>query len=356
MNRTAAAVSFSRSRARLLLSVCLLALLAAGFVALADRDGPKTAPPDAVTALPPILTPSQLYDHAQAAVVEVIIDDHLNGSGWIADPSGLVFTAAHVVDRDHKRIEVMTSKGERIEATLVAVDAGHDMAMLRLAGRDAPYPALPTAISLPQPGEAIYLFGSPIYRHAIMIRGYVARRDMAFEYLSEQQTYIETMYVAADTPRGTSGGAWLNARGQVVGLQSGMMLDNSAQVGIAFVTPASAIHQLLQSKESATTLSLGVAIEEMWEQPTDFLRKFPAKTEGIVIRTAHDGGPAAKAGLGESDVIVAVDGVPIRYRDQFMRLILATPKGKDVVLRVIHSIAPDRPRSITVTPQRVEKK
>lgn len=294
-----------------------------------------------------------LYDRVTPALVEVLVDDHLNGSGWIATTDGLVVTAAHVVDAADRRIEILVPDVGRLPAKKIAEDVGHDLALLELPKRDGGYPALPLAERMPKPGNDIYQFGAPIYRHAVMLRGCVARDEPAFEYLADHHTYIEAFHVTADTPRGTSGGPWVDRAGRVVGLQSGMMRDNNAQAGISFVTPVEAITQLVRTKQSAQTMSVGMAVEELWEQPWDFLKRFPRRTEGLVVRQLKQRGPADDAGLKEMQVILAVNDRPVTHRDAFLALVRDAKPGDEMKLTILKADSVKR-YTVTLKPQRLE--
>ena len=328
--------------------VALLLFLFLAFATFADKPA---APPMSAPPVAPIHT---LYDRALPAIVEILVNDQLNGSGWIADREGYVITAAHVVSSDKPRIEILTKDQGRLDAKLIAVNLGHDLALLKLPQREGGYPFLTHAKKTPTAGSDIYLFGAPIYRHAVMLKGNVARNTTTFEYLPTQRSHIEAIHVAAHTPRGTSGGPWLTDTGEVVALQSGMMSDQNAQVGIAFVIPIQPIQFLLNTKASATTPTLGVAVEELWEQPRDFLKKYPAKLEGIVLRQPIADGPAAKAGLKESDVVLALSGHPVRLRDQFMRFIRDAKVGDEVKLRFLRD-GNTTPQEVSVKIGRMEK-
>jgi S1-C subfamily serine protease len=333
---------------RLVPVACGFALLAAFLSLRAAADQPPASP---AASPPPALT---LYDRAMPGAVEVLVNDHLNGSGWIADREGHVFTAAHVVAGDNRRIEVLTREHGRLDAKIIALDLGHDLALLRLPPRDEGYAFIPNAARMPPAGSDVYLFGSPIYRHSLLLKGAVARNGTTFEYLPDQRAYIETVHVAADTPRGTSGGPWLNEAGQIIGLQSGMMRDQNAQVGIAFVIPVEPIIALLKSKVSASTPTLGAAVEEIWEQPWDFLKKFPAKTEGVVIRNPDSDGMATKAGLLELDLVVAVNDEPVRLRDQFVRIIRTAKPGDELTFKTMRAPS-TTPRIVKVKLEKMEK-
>ncbi len=280
----------------------------------ADEALPKPAPanPDA----------GNLYDRALPAIVEILTDDHLNGAGCVVDAKGIVLTAAHVV-RGSRRIEVLTHDRQRLTATVLAMDLGSDAALLELPARATAYPALPLAGATPRAGADVYLFGAPLYRHGVMLRGTVGRNAPTFEYLPGVRTYVEAIHVAGDGPRGTSGGPWLNADGRVVGMQSASMTDTLANrhPGIAMLIPVERLRNLIEKKADIAATTIGAAVEEIWEQDDKLRGKFPLRTEGLVLWEMEPLGPASRAGLIEGDVVTAVDGKPVRYRDEFLRLV-----------------------------------
>ncbi len=325
MMQTSRPLSNQRSALRVIVPLCLLCAFWLTWAAIADRP-----------AAPPMSAPQlSLYDRVKAVTVEILVNDHLNGTGWIADAQGHVFTAAHVVSGEDRRIEVLTQNYGRLEAKLIALDRGHDLALLQLPQREGGYAFAPMAAAMPPALSDVYLMGAPIYRHSVLLEGRVARTGTTFEYLPNLRNYIETIHVAGSSPRGTSGGPWFNSRGEIVGLQSGMMRDQNASVGIAFVIPVQFIQFLINTKADVETVTLGAAVEELWEQPWDMLKKFPAKTQGLVVRVPEADGPAGKAGLKENDVIIAVDDKPVYLRDEFIKLLRARRAGDELKLSIL---------------------
>src|SRR5437868_828515 len=73
---------------------------------------------------------SDLYSNACKSFVEILIDNHLDGSGWIATADGIAVTTAHVVGSPGKRIEIQSESLGRLEAKVIAVDRGNDTALL----------------------------------------------------------------------------------------------------------------------------------------------------------------------------------------------------------------------------------
>ena len=86
--------------------------------------------------------PADFYERVRRACIEVLVDDHLDGSGWIAEAEGIVVTAAHVVNTPGKRVEVMSPIIGRMEAKVIAIDRGNDTAVLKLPPREGGYPVL----------------------------------------------------------------------------------------------------------------------------------------------------------------------------------------------------------------------
>ncbi len=277
-------------------------------------------------------TVGSLYDSARRATVEVLVDGHLGGSGCFVDEDGLIVTAAHVIGGPERKIEVLSHLVNRQPARAIAVDLGHDLALLRVEPREGGYPVLSPAAELPSVGEDVLLYGNPVYRHGIMQRGMVARGDLTFEY---QAHFVEVMQIAATVQEGSSGGPWLNRRGQLIGIQSGAVTSKSFPAGVANVSPAPAIRSLLESQRHASTPTIGLFVDELWILQPDELKRYPPGTEGVIVQQLQEDGPAARAGLQQGDLIARTDDNSIRYRDDFVRAIRSKQPGDAIRLSII---------------------
>lgn len=276
---------------------------------------------------------SQLYDKAKAACVEVLVNGHLNGSGCIVGADGLVLTAAHVIEEPSRKIELNTTSAGRVAASIVAVDLGHDLALLQIDSKSAAYQPIELADRPPPAASEVFLIGAPIYRHAVLVPGKTASDRTTFEYYTEH--YIEVTHVAATVPMGMSGGPWLDAAGRLVGMQSGVMSQNAIPVGIAFVAPLDAIRKLLKERQTASTPTLGLAVDELWQQDRKTLDRFPAEREGLLVTGLQDDGPAARSALKRGDLIVAAGGKPVRLSEEMQRVVLAHKPGETLELTVL---------------------
>ena len=288
-----------------------------------------------------------IYRSASAASVEILVAGRLTGSGWLAHQDGLVVTAAHAVWKlKDKRIDVRSSTLGRIRAKLIAMDRGHDIALLKLTGRKEPFPFLKIADRAPLPGEDVYLFGAALFRHELMIKGAMARMKPTFEYLANQKTYIRIFHIGAPSPPGTSGGCWLDSQGRVFGNQSAFMSRNGVGLGVAMVAPPDAIARLVKTRKSASTPTADTAFEELWSQSQAFIKRFPQDITGVVPVLTVKGGVADKAGLKGDLLITSIDGRKIVDRDNFMRYLRTKKPGTEVTFKVM---TPDKHESRGIT-------
>lgn len=276
---------------------------------------------------------AEIHARLRAAAIEVLVDQRLAGSGWLAAEPGYAFTASHVVPKRQAPLQVRLSDGRLIAASVRARDAGHDVVLLELAEKAGLPGGLPLADAPATPGDQLFLFGAPVFRHAVFLTGWAAREGTTFEWMGDQREAVECLHVVASTPKGVSGGPWVNLHGQVAGVQSGMILQDSAPAGIGWFGPASALVRLLASKQDQPTPTLGVAFEELAEQAVETIRKFPANTDGVILKVIVKNGPAEKAGLPAGCLAVSIDGQHPTSRDGAYRLIRSLPAGKKIEMR-----------------------
>ena len=306
--------------------IAMRLLAAAAIVALVARSGLAADKPD-----PP--SKESLYQRAKAASVEVLVNGHLNGSGCFVDPQGIVLTAAHVIEEPGRRIEVNSPRAGRLKARVLAVDLGHDLALLKVASPPNPLPTLELADKVPRAGGDVFLIGAPIYRHAVLVPGKTASDDTTFEFYTEH--YIEIAHYAATVPIGMSGGPWLDPEGRIVGVQSGIMSQNGIPVGIAFAATLPAIHRLVKDRHTPATPTLGVTVDELWQQDHKTLDRFGPEREGLIVMNMRDDGPAARSGLKRGDLIIAAGGKKVRLTEDLLRIVRGKQPGQTLEFTVL---------------------
>jgi serine protease Do len=227
------------------------------------------------------------------------------GSGVLIASEGLILTNSHVVF-GHRAISVTLDNGYTIPAKLLGADPILDVAVLRIAAPDI---ALPQAMlgdsDALQVGEEVITIGNPLGLEQTLTRGVISGTDRLLpEFpLNLMLPLIQTD--AAINP-GNSGGPLVNRCGEVVGLTSALLADAK---NIGFAIPINVVKQVLpQLVQQGRVMRpwLGVSGKVIGKDVQDLL-KLPL-VDGFLVETIEPGSPAAKAGLHEGELLMAIAG------------------------------------------------
>ena len=314
----------------------------AGVVAATQFGGVRAAAADESLVLV-----GEVYARLKAASLVVLLEGQLKGSGALVDASGLAITSAHGVGNKGSRVEVLTAGAERLRVEVVAVDLGHDLALLRLPTREGGYSFLPLADRPPQPGNTIFCLGHPeTLGVSVLFRAIMANEAPTFvQVLSD---YVPALALEGTLPPGTSGGPWVDTQGRLVAVQFGFLHMHNIPIGVAFASPLSAVRRLLITRKNADTPYTGMIISELWRQQPNFLRMFPPNSEGLFINAVTANQPAARTGLKQGDLIVEVEGQPIRFRDEFLTKVRTKKPGEQLSIAILEPGTPTK-REVTIT-------
>ncbi len=255
---------------------------------------------------------------------------HAEGSGFFITSDGYLVTNNHVVDHA-KSLEIKTTDGDTYKAEIVGVDPKTDLALLKVKGR-TDFPYVTFAKTSPRIGDWVVAMGNPFGLGGTVTAGIVSARGRDIG----SGPYDDYIQIDAPVNKGNSGGPTFNLKGEVVGVNTAIYSPSGGSVGIAFDIPsqtAKSITDQLKSKGSVTRGWMGVSIQPVTHDIADSLRLKEAS--GALIDEPQDGSPAAKAGLKSEDVVVAVDGNPIKDARDLARKIAAYAPGTTVKLAVM---------------------
>ena len=224
---------------------------AAGYVAGGrDSVAGAPAPSAAAPARPPAGVPSDLVGAAARALPGVVSvrTGSGSGSGFVLDDQGHIVTNNHVVAAagNGGRVSVVGSDGRRLSAEIVGTDPGSDIAVLRVT----PNPAL-QALALADPngtrvGEPVLAVGSPLGLSGTVTAGIVSALDRQVRLGgSTRQNAVQT---DASINPGNSGGPLVNARGEVIGVNTAIAtLEGGGNIGIGFAVPIERAQQVARN-------------------------------------------------------------------------------------------------------------
>jgi serine protease Do len=256
------------------------------------------------------------------------------GSGFIIDPKGLVLTNNHVV-ADAVNIKVRLDDGRSFEGEVLGRDPLTDVALVRLKGKVENLKTVRLGDSeVIRVGDWVVAIGNPFGLAQSVSAGIISALDRQIG-ASRYDQFLQTD--AAINP-GNSGGPLFNLKGEVVGMNTAII---GAATGIGFAVPSNLIKALLPQLEKDGLVTrgwLGVAIQDV----TPALAKalgLPAR-EGALIGSVNDGSPAARAGLKEEDVVVAIDGEKVGSSSALTRIVALKRPDSTVTLSVVRNGKP----------------
>jgi serine protease Do len=250
------------------------------------------------------------------------------GSGVIIEPEGYILTNHHVIERA-ERILVKLTDGRTLRAEVVGSDPDSDIALIKVES-NGPFPAAPLGDSdTLRVGEWVCAIGNPLaYEHTVTVGvvSYIGRKlfDKSLD------NYIQT---DAAINFGNSGGPLINARGEVIGINSAIS-SRASNIGFAVpVNQARAVLPQLKQFGRVARGYIGVALKDV---DPDLQRSLNlGTTRGALVQDVTEGSPGERAGLRAYDLITAVDGQAITTNDELIRRISAMAPGSPVRLDLV---------------------
>lgn len=255
------------------------------------------------------------------------------GSGVIVGADGIILTNLHLVE-GHDSITVVLSDGSSHQALLIGSDRETDLAVVRIDAGNLPYVALDAAPPL-QVGDIVLAIGNPFGVGQTVTQGIVSATHRRIAGASVWQHFVQ---IDAAINPGNSGGALINPHGQLVGVNTAVFRSETGAVGIGFAIPADLLAQVVpQIIEHGSVARgwLGVALSDsiMWSELPENVYS------GALIRQVLDDSPASEHDLRMQDIIIALNGRPVRSATQLLLAISLQPPDTPVTLTVLRKSA-----------------
>jgi serine protease Do len=253
------------------------------------------------------------------------------GSGFIIDPSGLIVTNNHVIE-DADQISVTLNDGTSLPAKLIGRDEKTDLALLKVRPRHPlPYAKFGNSDDA-HVGDWVIAIGNPFGLGSTVTAGIVSARNRDIN----AGPYDDFIQTDAPINRGNSGGPLFDMDGDVVGINSAIFSPSGGSVGIGFSIPSNMARDVIGQLRKYGHMRrgwIGVRIQGLTEDIAEGLGL--GSTRGVLVAEVTPGGPAAKGGLRNGDLITAFDGKPVPDSRTLPRIVADTPVGKTVRVDVL---------------------
>jgi len=276
------------------------------------------------------LFPQPRQKQPESNVVQV------SGTGFFISPDGYILTNNHMVEKDKTvRVAVTTTAGDEYEAKIVGTDPRTDLALLKIEAKGLPFAELGDS-GLTKVGEWVLAIGNPLGMDNTVTAGIISYKGRSID----TQSYQDFIQTDAAINRGNSGGPLINMKGQVIGITSSILTSGFAggggSIGIGFAIPSDIAKKVVvQLKEKGRVVRgrLGVQIRDLSE---GMVKQWNLKSKaGAVVSSIEPDSPAEKAKIRQYDVIVAVNGQPVKDSDELRFKIADIQPGSKVDLTII---------------------
>jgi len=246
------------------------------------------------------------------------------GSGVIVTPDGYILTNNHVVE-GADTIKVALPDNRELKGKVVGTDPKTDVAVIKIEADNLPAITLADSDRL-RVGDVVFAVGNPLGVGQTVTTGIVSAKGRQVHMLDDVQGYEDFIQTDAAINMGNSGGALIDAKGRLVGINSVIVSTTSGSMGLGFAIPVNLAAGVMQSLIETGKVArgyLGVSVEPLQADLAEAMAEVIGKdSKGMAITNVTRDSPAAKAGLKPYDVIIAINDKPVDSLDA-MRLIIA---------------------------------
>ena len=269
------------------------------------------------------------------------------GSGVIISSDGFIITNNHVVE-EADELKVLLTDDREFIAKVIGTDPKTDVAVIKIEAENLPAATLADSTKL-RVGDVVFAIGNPLGVGQTVTMGIVSATSRRVHILDEVAGYEDFIQTDAAINQGNSGGALIDARGRLVGINSAILSTSSGNIGIGFAIPISLASNIMNSLIETGKVSrgyLGVSTDTL---TSDMAESFSLKadTKGVIITDLNPAdGPAAKAGLKREDIIVGINDKSVTSRDDLRLIIAQTAPGTKITVKYLRD---GKPQTAEVT-------
>ena len=256
------------------------------------------------------------------------------GSGVVLSPDGYIVTNNHVVEGAHE-VEVTFNNKVVSKATIIGTDPTSDLALIKVDGNDFDYLVFGDSDKV-RVGEWVLAVGNPFNLTSTVTAGIVSAKARNISILGEGSNVESFIQTDAAVNRGNSGGALVNTRGELIGINAAIASHTGSYEGYSFAIPSNIVRKvvddLLMYGETQRAY-IGIQIGEM---NADLAQKAGMKDiHGVYVADVTNDGAAQKAGIHAGDVVTSINGNEVNTTTQLMEVVRQYRPGDEVTVNVV---------------------
>ncbi|MES2126966.1 MAG: Do family serine endopeptidase [Pseudomonadota bacterium] len=253
------------------------------------------------------------------------------GSGVIVSPEGYILTNNHVVEAADE-IEVGLADGRKAVAKVVGTDPETDLAVIRISLKDLPVMTL-GRVEQARVGDVVLAIGNPFGVGQTVTMGIISALGRNNLHINHFENFIQT---DAAINFGNSGGALIDTRGNLLGINAAIYSQSGGSVGIGFAIPVSTAKSVMEAIIADGVVVRGWIGIESQDITPELAESFGLeKNSGAIIAGVVRNSPADKAGIRPGDILLAVDGKNVNDTNDTLNLIAQLVPGGNAKMTVL---------------------
>jgi serine protease Do len=255
------------------------------------------------------------------------------GSGVIITADGYVVTNNHVVENSEKVTVTLNDKRE-YTAKVVGTDHSTDLALLKLDAKDLPFISFGNSDAM-RVGEWVLAVGNPFNISSTVTAGIVSAKGRSMQIIEDNyriESYIQT---DASVNQGNSGGALVNLKGEMIGINSAIISPSGGNVGISFAIPSSIVQKVVRDLIEYGAVQraiMGVSIADITAELAK--EKDLPELGGVYVTDVNENSAAKDAGIESGDVIVQINDIKVNSPSELQEIVGRNRPGDKISVTV----------------------
>jgi serine protease Do len=267
------------------------------------------------------LNPLQSYEHPV----------HSSGSGVIISDDGYIVTNNHVIE-DATNVEVVMNNNQRYYAKIVGTDPSTDLALLKIKAKNLPFIKYGNSDNIAA-GEWVLAIGNPFDLNSTVTAGIVSAKARNIGILRDRNNLQVEAFLQTDAAvnPGNSGGALVNLKGELIGVNTAIATSSGGYQGYSFAIPVSLVKKVMDDLLEFGKVQRGLLGIEIADVNAMIAESFNLPvSQGVLINGVREGSAAEESGLREGDVIVGIDGRIINSVSELQEWVARNRPGKEI--------------------------
>ena len=257
-----------------------------------------------------------------------------SGSGVIISPDGYIVTNNHVIDKA-KEVKVVLNSNKEYSAKVVGVDPTTYLAVLKIDGENLPTLAFANSDEV-RLGEWVLAVGNPFNLNSTVTAGIISAKGRSINIIDNQSAIEAFIQTDAAVNTGNSGGALINTRGDLIGINTAISTRTGSYEGYSFAVPANIVRKVVDDLTKYGVVQrayLGVNIADISSELAKELSI--SETQGVYISDVTEGGAASDAGIKKGDILIQAGGKAVKKMSELLEVIGSRRPGDKMTVVIL---------------------